>query len=108
MTIPSAVVLRAMESVLSDDVPPVIRTAAPDAAPITRCSPTQIDLLRMIALGYSNERIARERGTGVRAVEQLIHRTYARLGVQGDSDANARVQAVRMYVAAFGMPTPGE
>lgn len=104
----SNVVLRAMESVLSDDLPPVMRPATPGAAPITRCSATQLDLLRMIALGYSNERIARERGTGMRAVEQLIHRTYARLGVQGDSDANARVQAVRMYVAAFGMPTPVE
>lgn len=100
----SNVVLRAIESVLSDDVPPVMREADPHAAPIARCSAVQIELLRMLALGYSNERIARERGTGMRAVEQLIHRTYARLGVQGDSDANARVQAVRAYVAAFGLP----
>lgn len=100
----SKVVLRAIESVLSDDLAPIVRTANAGGGPIARCSAAQIDLLRLIALGYSNERIARERGTGVRAVEQLIHRTYARLGVESDSDANARVQAVRAYVTAFGMP----
>ncbi len=102
----SKVVLRAIESVLSDDLAPVVEPASTAAGPgaVARCSASQLELLRMIALGYSNERIARERGTSVRAVEQLIHRTYARLDLQGDSDANARVQAVRAYVAAFGMP----
>lgn len=103
----SSVVLRAIESVLSDDVPPVMETATSGVAPITRCSTTQVDLLRMVALGYSNERIARARGTSLRAVEQLIHRTYTRLGVHGDTEVNARVQAVRAYVAAFGMPSEG-
>ena len=102
----SKVVLRAIESVLSDDLDPVRQTASVDPGAIARCSANQVELLRMIALGYSNERIARERGTGVRAVEQLIHRTYARLGLPGDSEANARVLAVRAYVTAFGMPTP--
>ena len=102
----SKVVLRAIESVLSDDLDPVRQTASVDPGAIARCSANQVELLRMIALGYSNERIARERGTGVRAVEQLIHRTYARLGLPGDSEANARVLAVRAYVTAFGMPAP--
>jgi DNA-binding NarL/FixJ family response regulator len=102
----SKVVLRAIESVLSDDLAPVRQTASAEPGAIARCSANQVDLLRMIALGYSNERIAHERGTGVRAVEQLIHRTYARLGLPGDAGANARVLAVREYVAAFGMPTP--
>lgn len=101
-------VLRAIESVLSDDLAPIVRTAHAGGGPIARCSAAQIDLLRLIALGHSNERIARERGTSVRAVEQLIHRTYARLGVESDSGANARVQAVRAYVTAFGMPSPVE
>lgn len=101
----SNVVLRAIESVLSDDIAPVVRSANPDAGRLARCSAAQIDLLRMIALGYSNERIAKERGTGLRAVEQLIHRTYSRLGVPDDPGGNARVQAVRAYVAAFGMPS---
>lgn len=100
----SDVVLRAIESVLSDDEVPVLERAGADTSGIGRCSTAQVDLLRMLALGYSNERIARERGTGTRAVEQMIHRAYVRLGLQGDSDANARVHAVRAYVAAFGMP----
>jgi DNA-binding NarL/FixJ family response regulator len=103
----SKVVLRAIESVLSDDLPPLRRTSTGGTAPIEACSAAQVELLRLIALGYSNERIAKERGTGVRAVEQMIHRTYARLDLHGDSDANARVQAVRAYVTAFGMPSTG-
>lgn len=101
-------VLRAIESVLSDDVDPVIRTADPSGSGVAGCSGAQIELLRMIALGFSNERIARERGTSVRAVEQMIHRTYSRIGLRSDPDANSRVHAVRAYVVAFGMPAPDE
>ena len=102
------VVIEAIESVLDDRAVPTTVPAGAGDSPLSRCSPTQIDLLRMIALGYSNERIARERDTGIRAVEQLVHRTYARLGLVADGEVNARVLAARAYVAAFGLPADGE
>ncbi len=98
------VLLAAIESVLDDRAAPAALLASERDSVLALCSPAQIDLLRMIALGFSNERIARERGTSVRAVERLVHRTYARVGLDADADGNPRVLAARAYVAAFGLP----
>ena len=58
---------------------------------------SQAEILRMIADGLSNASIAKERGITLRAAEALIQRTFAALGVNGDSSINARVAAVRMW-----------
>jgi len=42
----------------------------------------------------------------LRAIEKLTHRAIVALGIPDDARRNARVEAVRMYVAAFGVPTP--
>jgi DNA-binding NarL/FixJ family response regulator len=60
-------------------------------------SPTQGEILRMIADGLSNAAIARERNVTLRAAEALIQRTFAALGVKGDPDVNSRVVAVRLW-----------
>lgn len=99
------VVVAAIESVMDDRAAPSTLPAGEGDSPLRGCSAAQIELLRMIALGYSNERIARERSTTLRAVEQLVHRAYERLGLAADHDGNARVLAARAYVTAFGLPT---
>jgi DNA-binding NarL/FixJ family response regulator len=58
---------------------------------------SQAEILRMIADGLSNAAIADARGITLRAAEALIQRTFAALGVNGDSSINARVAAVRMW-----------
>ena len=58
---------------------------------------SQAEILRMIADGLSNTAIADARGITLRAAEALIQRTFAALGVNGDSSINARVAAVRMW-----------
>ena len=58
---------------------------------------SQAEILRMIADGLSNTAIAEARGITLRAAEALIQRTFAALGVNGDSSINARVAAVRMW-----------
>ena len=98
------VLVSAIESVLGGDAIPVQRPATRAGDPLADCSAEQIAVLRMIALGYSNERIARERGTSTRAVERLVHRLYVRLGVSTDPDGYARVKASRIYTQAFGLP----
>lgn len=98
------VLLEAIESVLDDAVDPALIAAVPAGSPLARCSARQIDLLRLIARGWTNERIAAERGITQRAVEQSAHRLYARLGLTADQGLNARVRAARLYVAAFGEP----
>lgn len=100
----ATVLLEAIESVLDDRLAPARLAAERDGSAIGSCTATQVEILRLIALGYSNERIARERGTSVRAVEQIVHRIYVRLGLDGDADGNVRVLAARTYAAAFGLP----
>jgi DNA-binding NarL/FixJ family response regulator len=59
----------------------------------------QGEILRLIAEGYSNAGIARLRGTSVRAAESLVQRTLQAMGITADEDHNARVLAVRRWLA---------
>lgn len=68
-------------------------------------SNSQIQALRLVALGYSNAEIAAMRQTTERAVRNLLHRTYAALGVQESDSRHARVEAVRIFIAAAGKPS---
>jgi DNA-binding NarL/FixJ family response regulator len=60
-------------------------------------SSTQSEILLLLSEGYTNSAIARKRGTSLRAVETLIQRTFASLGINSDEDFNPRVLAVRMW-----------
>ncbi|MBN9178607.1 MAG: response regulator transcription factor [Microbacterium sp.] len=62
----------------------------------------QLDVLSMIARGWSNEQIATSSGATVRAVERSISRIFDRLGVTGDAAVSPRVAAATLYLAAFG------
>ncbi len=99
-----SVIVAALESALDDDVPPVTGVA-PDS-PLARLTPAQLAVLRMVAEGWTNAEIAAQRGSTLRAIEKLTHRAIVALGIPDDARRNARVEAVRMYVAAFGVPTP--
>lgn len=99
-----AVIVAALESALDDEVPPVTGVA-PDS-PLARLTPAQFAVLRMVAEGWTNAEIAAQRGSTLRAIEKLSHRAIASLGIEEDARRNARVEAVRMYVAAFGVPNP--
>ena len=57
----------------------------------------QAEILRMIADGLSNSAIAKNRDISLRAAEGIIQRTFQALGVNGDSEVNPRVIAVRMW-----------
>lgn len=65
----------------------------------------QLEVLAMVARGWSNDRIAVETGSTVRAVERAISRLFDRLGVTGDPARTPRVTAAAMYLAAFGPTT---
>ena len=65
-----------------------------DVRTVTR---SQAEVLRLVAAGASTRRIAAERGTSVRAVETMLVRLYAALGVDADEQANPRVTAARLW-----------
>jgi len=65
---------------------------------------TQLAVLRLAALGLTNTSIAARRETSERSVERLLRSVYDTLGIPTDGEVNARVEAVRRYVAAAGLP----
>lgn len=85
-----------------------LRTDLDPNRPLGNLSRSQISVLRSIAQGLSNSEIAAQRESTVRAVEHLIRRTFAAVGLDNDQSVNARTAAARAYVEAAGLPTSGE
>ena len=101
-------VASALEAVLSDTstTRPTHQDDVPsELAMLTR---GQLELLRLIALGYSNEMIAEKRGTTVRSVESLVNRLFTALELSSDSRSNARVRAAMLYARVMGIPRSSE
>lgn len=67
-------------------------------------TPTQVQVLRMLAEGASNDEIARARATSLKSVENMITRIFAALGIAGDGSVNMRVAAARIYFEEAGLP----
>lgn len=93
--------LAALERALSTHPAPE-ETAAPPRDGLGVLTRHQLEVLSMIARGWSNDRIATETGSTMRAVERSVSRLFGRLDVTGDPTVNPRVAAATMYVAAFG------
>ena len=77
---------------------------AGDAGRLDALTRTQLAVLRLAALGLTNTAIATRRGTSERSVERALHAVYEALDIPLDGMTNARVEAVRRYVAAAGLP----
>ena len=79
--------------------------SASDQSPaelIARLTRTQLDTLRLVALGSSNAEIARRRGTSLRALEKTLTRTFDALGLTHDASITPRVAATNLYLRVFG------
>ena len=62
-----------------------------------KLTPSQIDILRMIAEGMSNQQIADKKSQSLRAVEQLLTRTYQAIGLSREDGQSMRVVAAQYY-----------
>lgn len=71
---------------------------------IERLTASQLEVLQLIAMGYSNAEIARRRSQTLSGVEQLVTAMFRSLGLRGKAEVNPRVEAVRMYVRVAGVP----
>lgn len=69
-------------------------------------SRSQLNVLSLVAAGASNTEIAKQRGTTVRAVENLMKRTLSAMNLDGTLDSNSRVKAVLLYLETMGIQTP--
>ena len=95
---------QAIEAALRDKVGPEFRDDLNPSHSLVNVSRTQFEVLRLIAKGYSNQQIAKERGTTIRAVENLVNRAVAAAGIDVESKTSARVMAVREFVKVAGLP----
>ncbi|MFM6963772.1 MAG: response regulator [Micrococcales bacterium] len=73
--------------------------------PFADLSRKQIEVLRQVANGLSNQQIAEARRTSIRAVEGIVSRTFDALGIDVQAEGNARVEAAKLF---FVTTRPGE
>lgn len=72
--------------------------------PLAGLTPSQVEVLRMMAIGYDNAAIARRRNCSVSAVQHLVLGIYRRLEIDPDDEINPRVEAIRRFIAVAGIP----
>lgn len=72
--------------------------------PLSVLTDNQIDVLRMVAQGYTNGEIARRRGISSSGVEQILGRVMKALNVGPDGKLSQRVEVVRIFIASAGLP----
>jgi DNA-binding NarL/FixJ family response regulator len=70
--------------------------------PLSELSRSQLDVVRLLAQGKSNEEIAEIRGTTVRAVRMILVRAFQALGINEDAGPEKRVQAAIKYLKTAG------
>ncbi len=70
--------------------------------PLSELSRSQLDVVRLLAQGKSNEEIAEIRGTTVRAVRMILVRAFQALGIEEDAGPEKRVQAAIKYLKTTG------
>lgn len=93
----------AIEAVL-DDRPQNVRHDRATDNPLGALTTKQIDVLRMAAQGLTNAAIAQRRGSSERAVEMLMRAVFQGLAIDQSTDINPRVEAIRHYISAVGVP----
>lgn len=104
----TAALIEVIEAVLAGRPVPGAEGDAEAGTPLAALTRSQLAVLRLAASGLSNAAIAERRGTSERSVEQHLHGVYEALGIPTRGDVNPRVEAVRRYVDAAGLPaTPG-
>lgn len=69
---------------------------------LNEVSDSQIETMRLVALGLSNREIALRKGISEKSVEQSISRLSNQLEIKKDEHRNIRVQIARMYYRLTG------
>lgn len=67
-------------------------------------TPAQLEVLRLMAEGFDNDAIATRRQCSVSSVANLIAAIYRRMGINPRGELNPRVEAVRRFAQAIGLP----
>lgn len=100
----SSVLVAALNTVLLELDVESFRYDKRSDRPLARLSTSQIQALRLLAEGKTNQQIAEVRQRSIEATESLITRTLAVLGLDSMSDKNARVSAAREFMSHIAPP----
>lgn len=103
----SAYLIDSIDQVLANKADQVQHGFTTDS-PFAQLSPNQLEILRCVARGLTNQAISVERGISLRAVEKNLTAIFDTLGLDNSADTNTRVQAALMYVTQVGPVHPGE
>jgi len=95
--------VEAIEQVLRDHAGEV-RDDTDPTRPLGSLTEHQLEVLRLMALGYTNESIATRTGAGRSTVERWVAGILQEMGIDPRGELNPRVEAVRRYVAVVGVP----
>lgn len=67
-------------------------------------SARQLEVLRLMASGYTNDHIASMTGAAVSTVERWTAEIFRHLRIETRGIVNPRIEAVRVFIAAAGVP----
>jgi DNA-binding NarL/FixJ family response regulator len=95
----------ALNSVLKNEDASKFRHDLDSQRPLAQLSKKQLEVLKKISEGLSNQQIAEARQTSVRAVEGMVSRVFEALNIDVQDEGNSRVDAVKKYFLAT---RPGE
>ena len=97
--------IEALNSVLKNEDASKFRHDLDSQRPLAQLSRKQLEVLKQISDGLSNQQIADSRQTSVRAVEGMVSRIFEALNIDVQDEGNSRVDAVKKYFLAT---RPGE
>lgn len=93
----------AIDAVLAERARDVRHDQDP-AKPLVQLTAKQLEITRLIAMGYTNESIAARKGVGRSSVERWAKEIFQSLGIDTAGELNPRVEATRMFIEAAGLP----
>jgi DNA-binding NarL/FixJ family response regulator len=99
----SEYLLGMLESVLSDN-PASVRDDQDPTNPLSVLTAKQLQVLRLMAMGYTNEFIAEQTKASLSSVERWVMQVFRALGLNSRGALNPRVEAVRIFVSCSSLP----
>jgi DNA-binding NarL/FixJ family response regulator len=97
----SAVLVEAIEAVLLETGIDDFRHDKLEGRPLANLSRTQLQILKLLSEGKTNQQIANARGRSLSATESAVTRTLEELDIPKDAEVNVRVVATRKYFEAI-------
>jgi len=97
----STTLVEAVEAVLKESNLDDFRHDKLDNRPLGNLTRTQIEILKLIVEGKTNQQIADIRNRSLGATESAVTRTLEALGIERNADLNVRTEAVRVFFHAL-------